>query len=235
MKYLFHIVLFLAALAACTRPVDVLLITGGHAYDTTEFFELFHSLEGVFTDSVSHPLAMDRLASESISDYDLLVFYDFVPDMPLKDSVVFQELTRMGMPMLFLHHSLCTFQSWKGYEAMLGGTYIMPEFCADSSLHAGYEHDLDLRIEVLDPVHPVTEGIDTFHIHDEGYYNIRIHDQVHPLFGTHHPKCSPLMGWVNTSEQSTIIYLMFGHDRHAYANESFKLVLSNSIQWLTRQ
>ena len=223
----------LVAAAGCSKVPEVLLITGGHAYDTTEFFEMFHSLEGISFDSVSYPAALELLSSSDVGKYDLLLFYDYLPEMSLADSTLFLKLTRMGMPMIFMHHALCTFQRWDGYQQMVGGRYVMPGYHPDSSLYSGYAHDLDLSIEVLDPSHPVTQGIGEFVIHDEGYYNIQINQEVHPLLGTQHPYCAPQVAWVNQRNRSTCLFLMFGHDKQAYMNEHLKLLLQNSIQWLS--
>jgi type 1 glutamine amidotransferase len=223
----------LLVLAGCSKGPEVLVIVGGHAYDTTEFYEMFHSLEGIHFDSVSHPAALELISSPRVENYDVLLFYDFLPDMPAENSSIYTDLTRKGMPMIFMHHALGTCQEWEGYGQMVGGKYIMPTHEKDSSLHSGYEHDLDLTIKVLDPEHPVTRGISEFTIHDEGYYNILMHDAVHPLLGTSHPHSAPVMAWENLYQNSTCLYFMFGHDKLAYSNESLKLLLENSIQYLS--
>lgn len=233
MRSLLYLWILVISASSCSKSPEVLVITGGHAYDTTEFFEMFNSLEGISFDSVSYPAAGQLLSSSDVGKYDLLLFYDYVPDMPQADSAIFQDLTRKGMPMIFMHHALCSFQKWEGYQQMVGGKYVMPGYQNDTSLHSGYAHDLDLKIEVLDPSHPVTQGIGEFTIHDEGYYNIQINQEVLPLLGTKHPQCAPLVAWENQWENSTCLYLMFGHDKLAYVNEHFKLLLQNSIQYLS--
>jgi len=232
MRSLLYLWILLITASSCSKSPDLLVITGGHAYDTTEFVEMFNSLEGISFDSVSYPAARELLCSSNVGKYDLLLFYDYVPDMPMADSAIFQDLTRKGMPMIFMHHALATFQSWEGYQQMVGGKYVMPDH-PDSSLHSDYAHDIDLKIEVIDRSHPVTQGVDEFTIHDEGYYNIQIMQEVLPLLGTEHPHCAPLVAWENQWENSTCLYLMFGHDKQAYVNEHFKLLLQNSIQYLS--
>jgi hypothetical protein len=229
------LILALVILSGCHRPARILVVTGGHDFDTAEFYNLFASLENSTFDTVSHPRAMEILATGETDRYNVVVFYDYIPDMPLKDSLVFLRLTHKGMPMLFLHHSLCNFQNWDGYRQMVGGKYTIPEFQSDSTLHSGYRHDIDIPVKVLDPNHPVTEGVDDFVIHDEGYSNIRINKDVHPLLGTTHADCAPLLAWVNRYQNSTCLYLMLGHDSVAYANENFRILLYNSIQWLSHE
>lgn len=228
-------ILFFVAMIGCNQPVRVLTIVGGHKFDTTEFFRVTGSLEGIETDSVWHPEALELLASERVDDYQVLLFYDFIPPMPPEDSSIFLALTGKGKPLLFLHHSLGSCQDWDGYREMVGGKYVMSRFETDSTLHSDYKHDIDLHIRIADPGHPVTSGIGDFKIHDEGYSNILVNEDVHPLLFTDHPDCAPLVGWVNEAGNSTCVYLMLGHDRHAYENESFQHLVQNAILWLSNQ
>jgi len=228
-------ILILFATTGCNKPVKVLSIAGGHVYDTTEFYEAIYSLEGLAIDTVTHPRARQVLASGEVDNYDVLVFYDFLPVMPLEDSSIYLELTRKGIPMLFLHHSFCSFQGWDGFKDIVGGKYVMPFSESDSALHSAYKHDIVLEVKVEDPLHPVNAGISDFTIHDEGYSNILINEGVHPLLSTSHPDCAPLVGWVNQAGNSTCVYLMMGHDKHAYENESYRHLVRNAIHWLSDQ
>ena len=165
-------VILLASFMGCTKPVKVLVVLGGHDFDTTEFFELFHSLEGIALDSVYYPDAMEVMQSGFTDSYDVLVFYDYMPELPEADSSVFQMLTSQGKPLLFLHHALCSFQEWDGYMSMLGGKYVIPAPGIDPGAASDYRHDIEMEIEVVDRRHPVTLDMEDFSIHDEGYSNI---------------------------------------------------------------
>ncbi|HER07555.1 MAG TPA: hypothetical protein ENO20_01480 [Bacteroides sp.] len=211
----------------------VLVVVGGHSYDTTGFYDMLGSLGQFHFDSVSHPDAGRLLASEHIHSYDAIMFYDFITGMPLKDSAIYLNLARRGMPMLFLHHAICTFQAWDGYGELVGGKYTVEGFGNDPSELSGYRHDLDLTISVLDKQHPVTRDMEDFTIHDEGYSNLWIRDGAEPLLVTDHPNCSDTVGWVNRFDQSDVVYLIFGHDNQAYANGSFRQLLENALNWLT--
>ena len=227
--------ILLVLFTGCTKPVNILLVAGGHSFDTTEFFDLFNSLEGIEMDSVYYPRAMDLMRSGNTDSYDVLVFYDFQPDLPAADSLVFQNLTKEGKPMLFLHHAICSFQRWDGYMDLLGGKYVMAGPGVDSSLFSDYKHDIDMNIEVVDSRHPVTLGMQDFSIHDEGYSNLTLTGDITPLLRTDHPDSSPLVGWTRKSDRSTIVYLMLGHDKQAYENQAFGQLMQQSISWLAGQ
>ncbi len=226
------ILILIGVSTACKKPESVLLVLGGHAYDTTEFFESFGSLNGIDFDTVSHPGAMKMLASDRILNYDVVVFYDFIPNMDQSDSTVFLHLSSLGKSMLFLHHSICNFQQWDGFMHMVGGRYHMPGFGTDTLLLSDYKHDIDLEMQISDSHHPVTKGIEAFTIKDEGYSNIEYMPGITPLLETDHPDCSPITGWVNSYNRSSIVYLMLGHDKQAYSNEAFRKLLENSIHFL---
>ena len=189
-------------------------------------------MKGIISDSISHPHALSLLKSEYIMNYDVLLFYDFVTDMPKKDSVIYLNLTYQGMPMLFLHHAICSFQQWDGYKQLIGGKYIEQEYASDPDEISDYQNDLDLQIKVANNKHPVTRGVSDFTIHDEGYSNIQMRGGITPLLQTDHPECSSIVGWVNHFDRSTCIYLMFGHDQQAYLNKNFRQLIENSILWL---
>jgi hypothetical protein len=227
--------MLLFSFMGCTNPVNVLVVAGGHSFDTTEFFDLYHSMEGIEMDSVFYPEAMEMMQLGKTDAYDVLVFYDYMPNLPEADSSVFQKLTAEGKPLLFLHHALCSFQAWDGYMEMLGGKYVMAGPGVDSSLLSDYQHDIDMDIEVVDSQHPVTQGLQNFSIHDEGYSNITLAPGIRPLLKTDHPDAAPLVGWTGKSDQSSVVYLMLGHDKLAYENPAFKRLLDQSISWLADQ
>ena len=219
----------------CNKPVNILVVLGGHSFDTTEFFDLFQSLEGIEMDSVYYPDALEIMQNGKCDAYDVLVFYDYMPDLPESDSRVFLNLSSQGKPMLFLHHALCSFQAWEGYMEMLGGKYVMAGPGVDPGDVSDYKHDIDMEIEVVDTGHPITMGMEDFSIHDEGYSNISLAPGIEALLRTGHPDSSPVVGWTWKTDRSSVVYLMLGHDRYAYENPSFKQLVGQSITWLADQ
>ena len=56
------------SMAGCNKPTNILLVVGGHGYDTIEFYDMFRSLDGIRFDSVSYPGAKDFLHSDQINE-----------------------------------------------------------------------------------------------------------------------------------------------------------------------
>ena len=213
----------------------VLLVTGGHSYDTIQFFDMFRSMERFRLDTLSQPHAMGLLESDYIFNYSVLLFYDYVPDLPLKDSAIYTNLSFHGMPMLFLHHSICSFQRWEGFREIVGGRYVMEGFGNDTSALSGYTHDLDIPVTISGERHPITKGMKDFMIHDEGYRNLELTSHITPLLSTDHPDCSGTLAWENRFRDSRVVTIVLGHDRQAYDNGSFCQLLENSIGWLAEE
>jgi hypothetical protein len=69
------------------------------------------------------------------------MFYDYMPEIPAADSSIYLNLTRSGIPLLFLHHAICSFQSWNGYKEMVGGKYRKDGFGVDSAGWTGSSCD----------------------------------------------------------------------------------------------
>ena len=230
----FILILFLSVMGYQCRNRDIaqtriLVITGGHGYDTSEFYLMFESFEGIDFKMSEKPEAWAKLKAGE--EYDALVFYDMWQEISEQEIQVFLQEFEKGTGIIFMHHSLCAHQEWPGYQQLVGGKYHMPEYNPDSSNLSDYMHDITLHVEVLDPEHPVTEGITNFDILDEGYSNISRMPGIHPLLQTDHPDCDRIVAWTHEFNNSKVVYLMGGHDRHAYENESFMKLVSNAIRW----
>ncbi len=232
--------LFFLSLISCHPPgganpavtsLKILVVTGGHDFDPS-FFTLFETMEEVRFDTVSQPAANRLLSADLCAKYNAVVFYDMVQEISEDQKEAFREMTRCGIGMVFLHHSLVSYQNWDFFHELVGGRYFERGYPSPHELST-YKHDLDLDIHVYDAGHPVTRGITDFTIHDEGYGNILVNEGVHVLLSTSHPDCAEKIAWTSHCGHSDIVYLMLGHDANAYRNESFRKLVQNAIFWVS--
>lgn len=213
------------------QSVKIMLVTGGHAYDTIPFFQLFDAMEGVEYKHFAQPHANSAIAEGEAENYDVLVFYDMWKEISEVEKAAYIGLTQMGKPMLFLHHSLVSYQNWPRFENLLGGRYIEKRRGIPENELSTYEHDVWVYIQPVEN-HPVTKGFGSLRFFDEVYGNYRISDEVIPILTTNHPQSEKIIGWENRFNNSRIIYLQPGHDYRTYETEDYRRLLLQAIQYL---
>ena len=235
MKILIFSLLFSICLATQAKKPDVLLITGGHGYDTLQFFNMFDGFKEISYRQVQQPEANRLIGTGEAARYDLLVFYDMVQTISDGEKEGYIALTKIGKPFLFLHHSICSYQNWPEFEKILGGKYVQKgEGIPDDQLST-YRHDVLVDCEVVGPKHPVTRGFMQFTLTDEVYGNFRVGRLSLPLLKTGHPESSPVIAWENKYNQSTIVYLQPGHDKKSFENQDYRKLVRQAIMYLIRK
>jgi uncharacterized protein len=214
------------------QPVKIMLVTGGHSYDTLQFFQMFDAFKGIEYEHYLQPSANKAIADGKAGKFDVLVFYDMWRNASPQEQQAYIELTKKGKPILFLHHALTSYQEWPEFEKILGGKYIEKGSESRPEELSTYRHDVWMDVEVLNPNHPVTKGMKSFRIFDEVYGNFRVLPQVTPLLKTNHPESGSVIGWENRYNSSVIVFLQPGHDKNAYESENYQRLIFQSIHYL---
>ncbi len=214
----------------------ILIITGGHDFEEEAFLNMFQDFEGIEYQFAVQPLANNVYCSDSIDKYDALVFYDMVQDISESQKEAFITMLEKGKGLVFLHHSLVSYQDWPEFFSIMGGKYLLEPIEKDGQIVApasDYHHDMEIPVKVVDKNHPITKGISDFVIHDETYGNTITISSIHPLMITHHPSNGKNIAWANSYKNSRIVYLQFGHDHFAFENTNFRKLLEQSIEWVS--
>ena len=214
--------------------LSVLVVRGGHAYDTPEFEDMCENLKGVSVDLVltSH---MQRMTAEEIDQkYDALLFLNQNKYYPTsaKNRKQYMDLAKMGVGMVFLQFTLSSQPEWDEYHDLVGGKWFLKNYTQDPNLHSTYFTDLTVDIKVLDTEHPVTKGLKDFTMTDAFYGNIYIDPGVHPLLGSNNPDLAPALAWAHSYKQSKVVYINPGFTREAYENESYQKLIGNALRYV---
>ncbi len=217
------------------KEIKTLIITGGHDFEREAFFAMFESFAGVTYHEVRQPEANNAYASHMTDSVDVLIFYDMVQEISESQKKALIKLLHRGQNMLFLHHSLASYQKWNEFVNIIGGKYHIP----DQGDHdpeivpSTYAHDVQFQVKNLAKNHPVTEGISDFTIHDEIYGQFSVLPGVYPLLGTNHDDSGDIIGWVNRYGGSFIVYIQPGHDHFAYEDTNYRRLVYQAIKWLS--
>ena len=165
----------------------------------------------------------------------------------------FERLLKNGdKGLVFFHHSVASWaHTWPEYREVIGATADwgkpLKNIRGKDYAASGALANVQQRISVVDKSHPITAGVEDFDIVDEAYLFPVFEDSVIPLLRTDfkpvdsafplrpltkgHPPGSNLTGWVKTAERTPVAYIQHGHDNMAWANPSFRKLLSNAINW----
>lgn len=216
-----------------TESIRAVIITGGHDFDRSAFFAMFDGFENIEYTEVQHPDANDLYGSDKAAQTDVFIFYDMYDTITTRQQSEFLELLKQGTGMVFLHHSLASYQEWEEYLHIVGGRYHLEPYIEDGNQIAAstYRHDVDIPVEIHDREHPITRGLEDFVIHDEVYGNCQILPGVHPLLETDHPESLPYLAWTNRYENSRIVCIQLGHNASAYGNPNYQQLVRQAISW----
>jgi type 1 glutamine amidotransferase len=229
--------LLAASLQAADPPLRVLLVTGGHDYETNEFLAMFEADSGIEVKHVTHPKAHPWFKPERAKQYDLLVSYDMWPEITAEAKADLLDLIRGGIGFLGMHHCLASYPEWDDYAQLLGGKYHLKPWTQNNQAMPGstFKHDVLVPVEVVTPDHPVTRGVQDFTIHDEVYGGFEVKPDVTPLLRTEHPESGPVLAWARQEGGGRVVYLQLGHDHFAYENPAFRRLVAQAIRYVAKR
>ena len=211
-----------------SAPVSVLIVTGGHPYEPSEFFSTFAAMPNV---TFLHLYLLDSQRPMStpeggLGQYDVVLFYDFHPGEHDVTPEWRSLLDRAG-GVVFLHHAIGSFPGASDFRAIAGG-------------RATYHPNRLQHFTITDRQHPITCGMRDFDMLDEAYGNVEIAPGAHILVTSDAPQANSAAAWTWSYNQQRVLYLQPGHGSlglppnhgpSSYQNESFKMLLYRGIMW----
>lgn len=177
---------------------DLLVLSGGHAYDRPAFAELLASLAGFGGDwditHLMHPEAEEAIAHGRARHADAVLFYDMggysfadnwvtsrAPSEGFRRAIV--ERFASGRGAVAMHHALAGWADWPEWHDMLGGRFLYTpgEVRGAAVLDSGYRHDVEYTARVVAD-HAVTAGVpQEFAVTDELYLAEIFEAEIEPL------------------------------------------------------
>jgi uncharacterized protein len=211
------------------NKLQVAVVTGGHAFDIVNFHHLFQSLPGV-EPIIQH---MDDFASspETVRDqYDVVVLYHYLQENPTdeglpwyagKPKTAMAHLGESGQGIVVLHHTVLAYPDWD----------LWPELVGIADRDFSYHNDQQFQVEVANPHHPITAGLQPWSMVDETYKMAGAGADSEILLTTSHPNSMPTLAWTRQYKNSRVFCCPLGHDNSAWKDENFRTLLSRGIAW----
>jgi type 1 glutamine amidotransferase len=183
---------------------------------------------------------IEDLSQYTLPDYDLIVlnYCNWNDPRGLSDASkkAFTSYLNEGGGLMIIHFANGAFHS----SLPESGTSDWPEYRRIVRRvwdhHAGSAHDKfgKFLVDITDEKHPITEGMKSFHITDELYYNQRGDDPIIPLLTARSKdtgKEEPL-AWVYTYGKGKIFQTLLGHDAEALQTPEVQQILMRAAQWI---
>ena len=224
--------------------VKVAIVTGHHEYDVINFQRTLRS----FPDIDFYPQHLEDFIlddEEARSQYDVIAFYNYQQRTPSamgdqfsKDIRVEEELVDIkgplealgetGQGILILHHALTAFPTWPYWLDMCG----MGDTTKAHQPGPVSRTDQKLSIEVVDPHHPITRGMESWEMIDETYNFPDTGEGSEVLLRTDHPQSMSTIAWTRKHKDARVFCLQSGHDNQTLSNPNFRKILGRGIHWL---
>jgi len=179
-----------------------------------------------------YPQHMEDFAAdigERRAEYDVLLFFNFHQETPGSSGSPADEATKAALDTLgdseqgifILHHALLAYPDWPPWARLVG--LQAPSW----RVHM----DINLSIQVANPNHPITEGLNDWTMLDETYVVGEPDGDSEILLITEDPKSMRSIAWTRRYKNARVFCFQSGHDHNAYENPNFRRVISRGIQW----
>ncbi|MGY6650272.1 ThuA domain-containing protein [Wenyingzhuangia sp. IMCC45574] len=242
MKYLKQLfLLFVCCLVfSCNsskeKELPVLVVRGGHYYDTPDFENMCLDLAGVKADLVmpSHFFKMET--SELKEKYKAVLFLSQNKHYKeyFNNKKKYLNLTKEGVGIVFLNFTISSYPHWDTYHNILGAKYFLKPYTPNVEERSVYSPKITLELNVLDKSHPVTRGLDSFTLTDAFCGKIWMAEGLHPLLGVNHEDVSKVVAWTHEYQKSRVVYIMPGYYKETFQNTSYKKLIENALCYVAK-
>lgn len=229
--------LLAAAQGSESAKIRLLVVTGGHDFESGPFFQMFKDNPEVTYRAVEHPKAQALLKADAAKEWDVLVLYDMYQPISEETKADFLARLNEGKGLVVLHHAIANYQKWPDYAKIIGARYYLEKTTVDGVEKARsiYKHDVHFTVKIANADHPVTRGVKDFEIRDETYNLFDVAQDAQPLLMTDEPTSNKIMGWAKAYGPARVVYLQGGHDHFAYENPNYRQILSQAIEWTAKR
>ena len=173
MRILFALLLASLSLPAQTPEPRLLVVTGGHAYETS-FYYIFEGMK--WDHAATNEIAFKN---DIRKKYDVVLLYDMHQTISDRAKKNLQAFVESGKGVVVLHHAICGYSDWEWWwRDVMGGRYVSK---AEPNIPASsWKHDQEMLVTPVTR-HPVVENVGPLRLNDETYSNVWVSKDVKVL------------------------------------------------------
>jgi type 1 glutamine amidotransferase len=207
--------------AGTAKKMQVLVLVGGHGFPVKPFQEVFASFPDMKCTFVEEKVGGEAFDSIDHWPYDAIVLYNLDKRPSENRWQNFLKLMDRGVGLVVLHHGLHAYRDWPEFQKMTGLTSFVSQA----------KDDVNFKIHIEDPQHPIVKGLKDFAVKEETYKGHSIDPKMHVLLTTSEPGNYRAIAWVHTYRNASVCCLQLGHGENIYGQKEFRTILGNAIRW----
>ncbi len=166
------------------------------------------------------------LQEDHLKNYDAVVLYTTGAEKQGADIDALVSFVESGKALIGVHNAADSFTKDAAFVALIGGKFRT------------HPAQLDITTDIVDPTHPITNGLETFTVHDELYlfsdYNPA---HVHLLAQTNSfadERPVPI-AWTREQGAGRVFYLSLGHNPTTLEDGHWKRFFTQGVEWALRR
>lgn len=162
------------------------------------------------------------LSADTLQDVDLLVLYTTGAEHRGADIPAILQFVEKGGALVGIHCATDSFTQDADFVRFMGARFRT------------HPVQLDITMEIVDRQHPITNGVDTFTVHDELYLFADYDpDNVHLLAQTRSVDDNgPVpIAWTREPGRGRLFYLSLGHNASTLADTNWRRFFQNGVEW----
>ena len=215
---------------AAEKKIKVLILTGGHGFKATPFFQMFQDNPEITFTAAKQLKAAEAYDRPDLYTYDVVLLYDSPSNITDEQKARFLKLFKKGIGVIVLHHAYLSYPMWGEYERIAGGKYVyLNEQMTNGITSSTYKGNVDIPVTVVDPNHPITAGLHDFVLHDELYSNMHLLTNSTVLL----KDGDEWLAWYRTEKKSRVVGTIVGHG--CYTDPNFRRFIAQSIRWVAKR
>ncbi|MDT0689592.1 ThuA domain-containing protein [Salegentibacter sp. F188] len=160
----------------------------------------------------------EDLSIENLSKYDGLMIYANHDNITTEQEAAIKTFVEGGKGLIPIHSASFMFRNSDWYVEAVGAQFKSHEYGAFTA-------------PIVNPEHPVMQGISEFETKDETY----VHDKINPdmtvlmerVEGDHREPWT----WARKQGEGKVFYTAYGHDENTWAQPEFHKLLANGVLW----
>jgi len=219
------------------HKINLLVVTGGHKFDSTEFFAMFDNMKDLTYTHMRQPEVQKILNPKDSRPYDVILFYDMWKDLDQQHRQDLIDMVRGGRSVLFLHHSIASYDPWPEWLELVGAKYVRSSFTSVDGVSyspSSYRHDVPQTMEVMKN-NPVFSPRPAFGLIDEVQNCIySLSPSIPLLMASFEDRAMPA-AWLRTYGKGTVITFKPGHDKQVFNDPNYQQLLHEAIVYLAKK